>query len=736
MMIPRPHRLALLALPALMVLIAGCGAGQFGDTADAAGGLTIAASSPTVNSSGLIQFAAYTASGEPASVVWSVAGGDNAPTLGEGRISTTGLYTPPSALSADRARIEIMAHLKDNPLETTSRVVSITPGFVQSLLPENAALTAGATVQVTAEIAEVNSGEVHWTLTGNTAGGAGLGTLSNFTCRRSLDQYTTCTADYTAPSPVAQGTVFLHATIDNSLATTAMKILLNGRVNSTPLTNQAFQNGPIALGSSGGNDNDFDTYVGADGESYIADCCGGTLGALVTDGKGDDYILSNNHVLDESDAGKPGDTIDEPGMIDDGCIPLSHAGSTLRAVGTLKYAVPLASPATDVDAALASVAPGAVNPSGAILQFAAPTGPVQSSEMLGAAPPMAGTGEVLNAGNLAGLRLAKSGRTTGLTCSTVAAVDMSVKVDYFKDCAETEPYLTKIFTGQIGIAGARFSDSGDSGALVVNAANAEPVGLFFAGGTDGAGHGLSIANPIGDVLSELDAESGEHLSIVGTSQPHPVACIRYEAHPPAIQIPLTPAVEANARFVAETAGTKLVNPAQGILAVTTGHSLDAPGEAAVVFYVDRNHRDAQIPPTLNGVRTQVIFTDATALAQDAAPNAPATVDGINLSAAALAQAEAVVAQNAPRLLKNPDIFAVGATESRDDPREAALLVVVNPDTAIQSLPATLGGLRVRYMRMHRFHVTRSKYAPANAPRGCTIKKIQAASNRGDGAVAR
>ena len=66
---------------------------------------------------------------------------------------------------------------------------------------------------------------------------------------------------------------------------------------------------------------------------------------------------------------------------------------------------------------------------------------------------MAGNGEVLNAGNLNGLKLAKSGRTTGLTCSTVTAIDLSVKVDYFKDCAETQPYYTKTFTNQIGIGG-------------------------------------------------------------------------------------------------------------------------------------------------------------------------------------------------------------------------------------------------------------------------------------------
>ena len=84
------------------------------------------------------------------------------------------------------------------------------------------------------------------------------------------------------------------------------------------------------------------------------------------------------------------------------------------------------------------------------------------------------------------MRVAKSGRTTGLTCGGVSAIDLDVAVDYFADCAETRPYTTKIFTRQVGVSGDHFSDAGDSGSLVVNAANAEPVGLFFAGGTDAA----------------------------------------------------------------------------------------------------------------------------------------------------------------------------------------------------------------------------------------------------------
>lgn len=729
-MISYLRRHSALALPALFVFLAGCGVGQFG-TASANGVFSVSASQAATTSNGQIQFSARLGSGDPASVTWSISGGDNASTLGEGHIDAAGLYSPPSALSQDTVHVQVTAKLKNDPAEAATETVSVTPGFVQSLLPENASLTAGATLDATAEIAEVNAGSVHWSLATNGPNGMDTGILSNASCRRSLDQYTTCKISYTAPSSPPHSAVYLNARVDGSATTAPLKILLNADgVNSSPTANQAAQTGAIALGSSGGNDNDYDTYQGASGESYVADCCGGTLGALVEDSRHDQFILSNNHVLAESDQGRIGDTIDEPGMIDDGCVPLSHAGSTLRPVGTLKYMVPLASAQTNVDAALASVAPGAVDPDGSILQFAKPTRPANTSDMLGAAPPVAGNGEALTAANLNGLKLAKSGRTTGLTCSTVAALDLSVKVDYFKDCAETQPYYTKTFTGQIGIAGDRFSDSGDSGALVVDAANAEPVGLFFAGGTDGHGHGLSIANPIGDVLRELGTQTGSSLSVVGTETPHPVACVRYDTKPPAFSVPVPAASQARAQHIAQTTAAFLVNPDKGIFAVSNGASLDNPGHPAVIVYINNARAYANVPLTVDGVRTQVIRTDASALARDTEPKLPESTDGLALTASNLAKAKAAVAQFAPSLLQDPSIFGVGVAESLDNPHGPALLVLVDPNLAPHAMPATLGGLRVRYMRLHRFHVTRSKYAGPNPAPSCAIKKMAGTSDRG------
>jgi hypothetical protein len=730
----RLSRQTAIALPALLLFAAGCGS-QF-TKVNAGSVLAIITGAASVTSNGQVKLSAVLPSGEPAEVSWSVESGDNASSLGEGRIDFSGTYTPPAALSRNSVQVHIAARLVSDPTVIASSVITVTPGFVQSLLPENAALTPGGTLDVTAEIAEVNAGSVEWSLSASPLGTASsasdssgnLGLLSRTSCQHSLDQFTTCKVSYTAPASVTPGgAIYLYGAANgvtnNKAAITPLKILLNTEgVNSSPTANQASQTGMIALGTSGGNDNDYDTFLDRSGTPYIADCCGGTLGALVEDKASNQYILSNNHVLAESDQGKPGDTIDAPGLIDNGCVPLSHAGSTLRPLGTLKYSVPLANAQSNVDAALASVIPGAVDPTGSILQLAAPLSGTNSP--LGAAPPMAGTGEPLNAANLGAIELAKSSRTTGLTCSTVETVDLSVKVEYFKDCAETQPYYTKTFANQIGIAGDSFSDSGDSGALVVDSSNAQPVGLFFAGGTDGDGNGLSVANPIGDVLRELGTQAGSSLSIVGTATAHKVACIRYDTNPRATP---APAVQADAmihaQLIAETTGASLVNPAAGILAVASGRSLDNPGDATLIVYTDKTKAHVTVPQIFDGLRTQAIPTDSGALARNLAPAFPQESTGIHLSESTLAGATAVVREYAARFMKDPAIFGVGVAQSQDNPGEPALLVLVDLDRAPESIPATLGGLRVRYMKLHRFHVTQSKHSGVNRVSGCALKGL-------------
>jgi hypothetical protein len=662
-------------------------------------------------------------------------GGENDAIFGQGQIDANGKYTPPAALSKDSIEVEIQAQLQNDPTQTATEVIEVTPGFLQPLTPEDSALSAGSSVEVTAQLAEVGGGSVNWRLATVPVGGRRLGsaygTFSQESCQRSPRDYTVCSAVFTAPLslPASAKEVYVIAAVsaaDGSVSSGTrqpLHILFNGSgISSTPLTNQSVQTSMVQLGSSGGNNNDADTAADYSHSAFINDCCGGTLGALLRDESGSQYILSNNHVLAESDQAKIGDTIVQPALIDRNCD--QNAG---RPVASLRYIVPLATIGTNVDAALAEVNAGMVDPGGAILQFGSPgTG---TNGTLGAAAPAAGLGQALTpelfAPDSAPLLVAKSGRTTGLTCSTIDALDLSVEVDYYKDCAETQPYYRKTFAGQIGISGDGFSDSGDSGALVVDAANAEPLGLYFAGGTDDRGNGFSVASPIQEVLTELESQAGHQFSIVGAGE-HPVSCLNYDGKTPtAAGVPDTLRRKAEASI--RRNAPALINPELGILAAAAGASADSPGDPAVIVYVDKLKGQVTVPQTIGGIRTLVVSTDQVTLSLGTAPKTTQLAAGIHLAGDVLESARGVQRSWAPRLMADPAIFGVGVTQSRDNPAEAALLVLVDISRTPRSTPPVIGGIRTRYVPLQRFHVTRSKHAGAPHPTSCALRSLPAGS---------
>jgi hypothetical protein len=238
------------------------------------------------------------------------------------------------------------------------------------------------------------------------------------------------------------------------------------------MAHTAKQTPPIQLGTSGGWSNDL-----ANGF-----CCGGTLGSLVKIGS-TQYILSNYHVF-ESDivpggngiVATTGDPIIQPGLIDVSCNK-----NLAQTVGTLVKKSSL--PGSNVDCAIAKVVPGMVRTDGAILEI--------------------GTISNTTVGAFINQAVKKSGRTTGLTHSSVSGLNATVSVTYDNECAGGTAF-TKVFTGQIVVAnsGNHFLNSGDSGSLMVQDVATKPhaVGLLFAGSSVDA-----IANPIGQVLTFLGA---------------------------------------------------------------------------------------------------------------------------------------------------------------------------------------------------------------------------------------
>jgi hypothetical protein len=305
--------------------------------------------------------------------------------------------------------------------------------------------------------------------------------------------------------------------------------------------------------------------------------------------------------------------------------------------------------------------------------------------------------------------VAKSGRTTGLTCASISALALDLSVDYYHDCAETRPYLTKTYTNQLAISGNQFSDAGDSGSLIVDAANAEPVGLFFAGGIDASGVSQGVASPAPDVLSELTTQLGGGTTYTFVGGPdHPVSCLNYGDSTASAAQNLTLAGSENTRAQQAMAQARtLINASTGILGVATGKSSDHAGEAAVILYVDETMSDFA-PQTVNGVRTLVIPTNAHAVAAGSAPLTPLDTAESPLPTATLNQAVSLKQQLAQRLMRqNPAFFGIGAGQSLDNPKEAALVIYVDRKNVPGHLPQTIDGLRTRYVVMDRMHVTRS-----------------------------
>jgi hypothetical protein len=270
-----------------------------------------------------------------------------------------------------------------------------------------------------------------------------------------------------------EGVAGLPATLDGMKVDVEVTGIIRAMGKPTSgSSHTAKQTPPIQLGTSGGW-----RYDLANGY-----CCGGTLGSLVSI-EGTKHILSNYHVFEadivpggNSRVATTGDYVIQPGLIDVGC-----NAATAQNVATLVVKHSL--PNNNVDVGVAKILPGMVRDDGAILEIG----------MLSSSTVAAYVNQLVK----------KSGRTTGLTRSTVSGLNATVSVAYDNECAGGAAF-TKTFTGQIVIANRRskFLAGGDSGSLMVEDVTTNPraVGLLFAGSSTTA-----IANPIGQVLSFLGA---------------------------------------------------------------------------------------------------------------------------------------------------------------------------------------------------------------------------------------
>ncbi|MGH7767232.1 MAG: hypothetical protein ACREQP_07235 [Candidatus Binatia bacterium] len=211
---------------------------------------------------------------------------------------------------------------------------------------------------------------------------------------------------------------------------------------------------PVPIGVSTGNE---------------GECSAGTIGARAKDSSGNVYALSNNHVYAMENAAVPNSAILQPGLFDTNC-----SFSSSNVLGTLSSFVPIVfstSASNTVDAAIAAS-------DVSLLRRSTPSGGY-------------GTPRSATVAAFIGQRVKKYGRTTFLTSGRVIGINAIVLVDYDSGPAQ--------FVDQIVVRSSNaFIRAGDSGSLLVTAGKNKPVGLLFAGSTNGR---MAIANRIDSVLN-------------------------------------------------------------------------------------------------------------------------------------------------------------------------------------------------------------------------------------------
>lgn len=239
----------------------------------------------------------------------------------------------------------------------------------------------------------------------------------------------------------------------------------------------------------------------------------GTLGTIVTDRKtGEKLILSNNHVLANSNDAQVGDPILQPGPTDGGQNPGDMVARLERFVrlyyeGDQVGPLPPTEPGEGgcllilvniINAIVAALGSNAKVSTTAPQSTATPQAVDNLVDAAVAKPidPNMFTGQIRGIGSVSGtkpaalgMRVRKSGRTTDYTEGVVTLLNATVSVAYGAN-------KTARFTGQV-ITEA-MSQGGDSGSLIVDTAENKAVGLLYAGSSL-----ATIFNPINAVLDAL-----------------------------------------------------------------------------------------------------------------------------------------------------------------------------------------------------------------------------------------
>lgn len=351
---------------------------------------------------------------------------------------------------------------------------------------------------------------------------------------------------------------------------------------------------PIKLGTSGGNLEDVTPVQ----------CCDGTLGALV-EKNGIRYILSNNHVLARSNKAKMGEAIIQPGLGDQRpiCEPLDPGADTVAHLSARKKVKFGAKKTNKIDAAIAEVVPGAVTTNGEIIAIGQPgTNPVEP---------------------YLGMKVKKSGRSTGLTKGVVTVVNGMAQVDYPKKCG-SESVNTARFRDLFYVTGNNgkpFIKSGDSGSVVYEDKKncPSPVGLIFAGNDQFAA--ASPATTVQKIISKLNpkgpmqfvgcrsssfetssasaggSSTGGYDSLSGSSS---------------VSRPLVDERQVELATNVMRSRREELFEVRGVQGIGIGMTLDGPVEPAIYVFATETPDEVRkhLPETIEGYRVEVFKTDS------------------------------------------------------------------------------------------------------------------------------
>jgi hypothetical protein len=224
----------------------------------------------------------------------------------------------------------------------------------------------------------------------------------------------------------------------------------------------------------------------------------GTLGCVVRDrASNEKLILSNNHVLANSNQAREGDPILQPGVADQGNV---DEDLVARLHGFVPISFNIEPPTCEIAKMLATMMNRIAGLLGSKHRLIAHKEDAQAVNQVDAAvaqpvPGIEVLEEILEIGVVGGItpaklgmRVRKSGRSTGFTSGQITVLDSTVDVNYGESKAR--------FEGQIITSG--MSAPGDSGSLLVAEDALLAVGLLFAGSEQ-----VTIYNPIETVLEQL-----------------------------------------------------------------------------------------------------------------------------------------------------------------------------------------------------------------------------------------